>query len=878
MKKRGKNKIYLLAAIAAVILLALAYAGFILFFRIPELMKNSGNAEFAYAYGSAPWQRIVTARPGENIASAATMTPDNLFFPREMIKGKMEFSGTPSGAERIKLFNSIPVAPAYPVTVSFNNGNSAVFDGQRWEISWQSAKLNYKARAEVDGNESYPGGLNSLLRLFPFPDAEGAVTFDCNVSGGKPSGTASFSGSFGDGHGRFSADSNIVLDGSKYTFSKLRYESNSGAFSADFAPAIITVNANGEYLLSGTISSLKVNAPAAIISLAAEEEFSGVWHNGEPPEISFGKAKLKENALCGELEQVKVENPSGALILRQIAFAAPNQIAAQELSGNLGGITIEAEQNSLDLNRNTDIAASSAKMTISHGAFACTGKDVSAVISAQEEGRTAIALQSSDMTAAINGFTPIAAVNAKFNFNAATQQLELNAGKVSFGDDISLDNFTMNFTIGGDVLTAKADSVKVNAAKFHEITGVEAAFSSGKNVQFTAKPNSYPVISAANITLAGKGLQAAFPKGEFSLDNDRAVWQLSGGELKSAAPLPELELRNLSLSGGNHEKISELSADTVICNGYNLGRITAVDQDARCIYAESADGAKTEFHFNRDVFDQNRIKISLPKLERRKMPFADLTLTGTLEIEGELNAGDTLLTAAFKGDITMPGVEIKSAVTAPELTTFTLSSSKPFQQFSAKSINFHGIPLENVSASYMLDNGELKLQLMTARVWGGSLTLTPSPDPDDRALNFMTYGIDGSSLARFLGFTDAKIDGSFEGMLSFLPGNFPDFRASSLVTAPGRTGKITVSGFPQVEADNLSMQISRAALAGFNYNFIRFDFNGDRVKFTADGSPDEPIPFVADPVTGAFRPAADTEPGFDRELTVEMDFKPHLEK
>ena len=178
MKKRGKNKIYLLAAIAAVILLALAYAGFILFFRIPELMKNSGNAEFAYAYGSAPWQRIVTARPGENIASAATMTPDNLFFPREMIKGKMEFSGTPSGAERIKLFNSIPVAPAYPVTVSFNNGNSAVFDGQKWEINWQSAKLNYKAHAEVDGNESYPGGLNSLLRLFPFPDAEGEATFD----------------------------------------------------------------------------------------------------------------------------------------------------------------------------------------------------------------------------------------------------------------------------------------------------------------------------------------------------------------------------------------------------------------------------------------------------------------------------------------------------------------------------------------------------------------------------------------------------------------------------------------------------------------------------------------------------------------------------
>ena len=178
----------------------------------------------------------------------------------------------------------------------------------------------------------------------------------------------------------------------------------------------------------------------------------------------------------------------------------------------------------------------------------------------------------------------------------------------------------------------------------------------------------------------------------------------------------------------------------------------------------------------------------------------------------------------------------------------------------------------------MLDNGKLKLQLMTARVWGGSLTLTPSPDPEDQALNFMTYGIDGSSLARFLGFKDAEIDGSFEGMLSFMPGKFPSFNASSLVTTPGRTGKITVSAFPKVVADDLSMQISRAALAGFTYNFIRFDFNGDRVKFTADGSPDEPIPFVADPVTGAFRPAADTEPGFDRELTVEMDFKPHLEK
>lgn len=878
MKKRGKTKLFLLAAIAAVILAILAYAGFILFIRIPELMKNSGQPEFASVYGKMPWERLVTVQPYENITSATVMTPDNIFFPQKMVIGKMEFSGTPSDTERIKLFNSIPLAPPYPVTATFNDNRTAVFDKDAWQINWHSGNFAYQLHAAITDNPARPDGINSLLRLFPFPAPEGKADFDCAISAEKLSGNASFAGSFGDESGRFSADSDITLDGQTFIFKSLHYKNSSGGVAIDFAPAAVTVKPNGEYQLSGKISAFALNTPTAKLSLTGEAEFSGVWRNGQLPEISFGGATLKDGSISGALEQIKVENPSGAAILRQVAFASPGQIDAAEFSGNFGGINIEAQQCSLDLTGNNGIAAKAGQMTVSHGTFTCGTRDTSIVITAQEEGKTAVSLQSAELTAAIDGFTPIHAVNAGFGFNAATQLLTLDARQVSWGDDITSDDFSMNFTIGKDMLSAKAGKLNVNAAKFHEITGIEAAFSTAEGVEISVKPNSYPVIKAKNITLAGKGLQASFPNGEFSLDNTKAVWKLSGGKLKSSAPLPELELHNLTISGGNHDEIGDLSADSVTFNGYNLGRITAVDRQNGCIYAEAADGAKTEFHFSRDIFDLDRIKLVLPKLEHRKMPFAGVTLTGQLEVEGNLATGNTLLTAKFKGDITMPGVEIKSAATAPELTDFNLSSSRPFQQLSAQSINFHGIPLEDVSASYMLDNGKLKLQLMTARVWGGSLTLTPSPDPEDQALNFMTYGIDGSSLARFLGFKDAEIDGSFEGMLSFMPGKFPDFNASSLVTTPGRTGKITVSAFPQVVADDLSMQISRAALAGFTYNFIRFDFNGDRVKFTADGSPDEPIPFVADPVTGAFRPAADTEPGFDRELTVEMDFKPHLEK
>ena len=209
MKKRGKTKLFLLAVIAAVIIAILAYAGFILLLRIPELMKNSGQPEFASVYGKMPWERLVTVQPYENITSATVMTPDNIFFPREMVIGKMEFSGTPSDTERIKLFNSIPLAPPYPVTATFNDNRTAVFDKDAWQINWHSGNFAYQLHAAITDNPARPDGINSLLRLFPFPAPEGKADFDCAISAEKLSGNASFAGSFGDESGRFSADSDI---------------------------------------------------------------------------------------------------------------------------------------------------------------------------------------------------------------------------------------------------------------------------------------------------------------------------------------------------------------------------------------------------------------------------------------------------------------------------------------------------------------------------------------------------------------------------------------------------------------------------------------------------------------------------------------------
>ncbi len=173
MKKRGKTKLFLLAVIAAVIIAILAYAGFILLLRIPELMKNSGQPEFARVYGKMPWERLVTVQPYENITSATVMTPDNIFFPREMVIGKMEFSGTPSDTERIRLFNSIPLAPPYPVTATFNDNRTAVFDKDAWQINWHSGNFAYQLHAAITDNPARPDGINSLLRLLIPSGGEG---------------------------------------------------------------------------------------------------------------------------------------------------------------------------------------------------------------------------------------------------------------------------------------------------------------------------------------------------------------------------------------------------------------------------------------------------------------------------------------------------------------------------------------------------------------------------------------------------------------------------------------------------------------------------------------------------------------------------------
>ena len=307
MKKRGKTKIFLLAVIAAVIIAILAYAGFILFIRIPELMKNSGQPEFARVYGKMPWERLVTVQPYENITSATIMTPDNIFFPREMVIGKMEFSGTPSDTERIRLFNSIPLAPPYPVTATFNDNRTAVFDKDAWQINWHSGNFAYQLHAAITDNPARPDGINSLLRLFPFPAPEGKADFDCAISAEKLSGNASFAGSFGDESGRFSADSDITLDGQTFIFKSLHYKNSSGGVAIDFAPAAVTVKPNGEYQLSGKISAFALNTPTAKLSLTGEAEFSGVWRNGQLPEISFGGATLKDGSISGTLEQIKVE-------------------------------------------------------------------------------------------------------------------------------------------------------------------------------------------------------------------------------------------------------------------------------------------------------------------------------------------------------------------------------------------------------------------------------------------------------------------------------------------------------------------------------------------------------------------------------------------
>lgn len=878
VKKSGKRKKYLLLSFAAVIIAVMAYAAFILFFRIPQLMSRENYAENSYSTGDWPWLKVVTGKQGENIQKITRLAPDNILMPDNMTPAEISFSGNPEPQEYTGLFKSIPAMPPYRLNINFTGNGAISFAHDIWTVKWNHGKLKYSVNAEVNANTVFEDGINSILNLFPFPEPEGGINIICQAEQNNTAGNATFAGSFGDRKGTFftSGDTGVKFDRNRCTFDAIAYRSKDGAVTVNFAPAVFELNNQPEYSFSGNITSIQLNTGIACVSINTAQEFTAKWTPGLPPEINTAMLSLKDNLLSGSSDEAKITAPAGGITLKTATFT-PDKISAAELYGNFGGISVEAGKSEITVNKSDALTIASGNITIAHGAFKCNGTNATLKLSAQD-GKNAIQMQGAAINTAINGITPFQAADAQFHYNSATQSAGVTAGKVKLGDDIELDGFKAQFTTGAEKIDAQAGALSVNPAKFNAATKADARFSASKNITVSLRRNLPPEISAANVELKGRGVHASFKQAVFSLKDNLAAWQLGNGTLITTAPLPDIELRNLNLTGGNDRDISSIAADSVIFNGYNLGRITGFDRQKKLISIKTEDGSATEYSFSNDVFIPAKIKIFMPEQKGRKLPFGNMTLAGTMEIEGIFNNGKPVITAKFKGDIAMPGIVIKSAATTAELKTFKLDSSSPFQQLSAKSINFHGIPLENISASYTLNQGRIKLQLLNARLWNGSVTLTPSPEPDNRTLNFMTYGIDGSSLARFLGFDDAEINGSFEGMIAFEQDNFPQFAPSSLVTTPGRTGKVKISQFPEVDADELSMQITRAALAGFNYNFIRFDFNGDRVRFTADGSPETPVPFVADPVTGAFRPATDTEPGFNRELTVEMEFKPRWEK
>lgn len=200
----------------------------------------------------------------------------------------------------------------------------------------------------------------------------------------------------------------------------------------------------------------------------------------------------------------------------------------------------------------------------------------------------------------------------------------------------------------------------------------------------------------------------------------------------------------------------------------------------------------------------------------------------------------------------------------------------------AKSAQFDAIKLADIEVNYTFApqifeaNNKpdkiaeaLHINSFTAQTLGGSLTMLKNGRFYAENLNLHSF------CNEFLNLRGSQCSGEISGMveMSSSSNNTLRFAPTTLATYPAETGNIKLKNLPLNNQDDIMTDLTSAALADFNYNYIRVDIMDRRVVFTAQGTPVKPLPFVINTANGEFQKTDNTDLFYMDEMLIELEFE-----
>ena len=837
MRKRKNRRYFITAVVLA--LAFIAYAAFTAYIRIPALMRA---ADMEVRRGALHLPILEERRDDSQeyqIIVTRKYKVDNLLYPTKLIRAKTTFELTDGYYELIPpLLSHMHMTHACDIEgIAENLSFRYTAADRRWQISVTRGELTQIYDVTIPPGDHSELLVGTILDYGIFDSGAGRIEVVGEL-GGEMHGTI---------QGVFS------IDGASYYQNDAAFTIKDGAchipggrivHNADSYSGWIDV---GEFIAADggyTIRTLHVVANFNDIRLEMTDDGEHTYPNDISP-VPNELTEFKAQGWFGELyapkvtmgEKIFVETVTGRH--RGMTFTAENADIVIDAPGyiSLSGTALSAATADFKLEAADGFELKIYREPTPHGDVALTAGSIRFT---DLTGGKSLHAANAAMAYATETHTIVFTLPDTYKFSHAIPaigelRLDTRSGEWSGGESknaafmggrADVESFTLN----------KAGEM---TAQFLNMSAARTLRVGGTDLELTS------TLGKGSIRIAADGSVSR------SFDDGR-------GEIKGVARYEGARIANGTVTV---EKVSFIDSDLSLTDLKAEGTEQAFAGSATIegIGAVKLSGALSPTVDVRVALPENKVDIS-----RNGRRFVGV-LHGALVIAEEDISGDVSFRGDIHGNGTARDAIINAALNVSIANGIQVNSERV--NISAAEMSVFGAPLTEVEISAGVLAGMGQLRELSFKLWGGNGALMAGSG--DGTLAVMLMNISATELMRHLGFADALVPDVFNGTLRIQPRRGI---VGTLATMPHGAALASFPTLPDFTANALVRELTQTVLLAINYNFLRLDFDNGKVKFTADGRPADPIPFVADPATGEFRRAADLEERFAQELSVEIDF------